>query len=56
MNSRKALLSAKYALIKIHTILELADGHTKDNGLELNENEWQAIYESIQNGLDGDDV
>jgi hypothetical protein len=56
MNERKALLASKYALIKIHTILELADGHTSDNGLELNENEWQAIYEAIQNGLDGENV
>jgi hypothetical protein len=56
MTTREALLAAKYALIKIHTILELADGHTHDNGLELTEPEWSAIYDAIQNGLDGENV
>lgn len=56
MTTREALLAAKYALIKIHTILELADGHLHDGGLELTEPEWSAIYEAIQNGLDGENV
>jgi hypothetical protein len=56
MTERQLLLKAKYALIKIHTILELAQGHTNHNGLELTEPEWSAIYDAIQSGLDGEDV
>lgn len=56
MKSREALLSAKYALIKIHTILELADGHTNNGGLELTEPEWEGIYDAIRDGLGGEDV
>jgi hypothetical protein len=55
MNARKLLLNAKYALIKIHTILELAD-QLNDNGIELNEIEVEAMYEAIRNGLGGEDV
>jgi len=50
------LLEAKTALFKIHTILELADGHLTDGGLELTETEWSAIYDAIEKGLGEDSV
>jgi hypothetical protein len=55
MNERQLLLNAKYALIKIHTILELAD-QLNDNGIELNEIEVRAMYAAIKNGLDVENV
>jgi hypothetical protein len=50
------LLAAKVALFKIQTILELADGHLTDGGLELTETEWQEIYIAIDAGLGEDNV
>ncbi len=55
MKERQLLLNAKYALVKIQTILKLAD-EVSDNAVELNEIEVRAMYEAIRNGLDGLDV
>jgi hypothetical protein len=50
------LLAAKTALLKIQTILELADGHLTNGGIELTENEWQEIYLAVDMGLGDDNV
>ena len=50
------LLEAKTALIKINAILEAADGHLTNGGIELTETEWHAIYDAIDKGLGDDNV